>query len=91
MGETDHFFHIFNQAALLWVQRAGGKRAALSTELNHEQIKQLNKLLPVEMIVFGDMEMMVSEYCLIGSTPLARARAGREKNAAKPVKSGNTF
>jgi len=80
--ETDHFFHIFNQAALLWVQRAGGKRAALSTELNHEQIKQLNKLLPVEMIVFGDMEMMVSEYCLIGST-LGQGKGGAREKCGK--------
>jgi len=66
--ETDHFFHIFNQAALRWVKGSGGKKVALSTELNHEQIKQLSKAGETELIVFGDMEMMVSEHCLIGST-----------------------
>ncbi|RNC62933.1 MAG: putative protease YdcP [Candidatus Dichloromethanomonas elyunquensis] len=66
--ETDHFFHIFNQAALHWVLASGGKRAALSGELNYEQIKRFNDNPSVEMTVFGDMEMMVSEYCPIGAT-----------------------
>ncbi|MGI6451584.1 MAG: DUF3656 domain-containing U32 family peptidase [Desulfitobacteriia bacterium] len=66
--ETDHFFQIFNQATLLWVRTEGGKKAALSTELSSEQLQEIIHANFTEMLVFGDMEMMVSEYCLIGST-----------------------
>jgi len=65
--ETDHFFPVFNQAALRWVLKAGGNRAALSTELGQEQLKVLTFPGITEQIVFGDMEMMVSEFCLPGS------------------------
>ncbi len=65
--ETDHFFHVFNQAALHMVLESGGKRTALSTELSQEQIKILSWPAVTEMIVFGDMEMMISEFCLLGS------------------------
>jgi len=65
--ETDHFFHIFNRAALLWVVEEGGRRSALSTELNEEQLKILSAPSLTEMPVFGDMEMMVTEFCLPGA------------------------
>lgn len=68
--ETDFYFHLFNRAALQWILRAGGRKAALSTELNREQLKAFGKdfSMVTEMLVFGDMEMMVSEYCLLGAT-----------------------
>ncbi|NLI92225.1 MAG: U32 family peptidase [Peptococcaceae bacterium] len=77
--ETDHFLHVFNQPALHWVLKSGGKRAALSSELNYEQIQLFHHTLPAEMIVFGDMEMMVSEFCLIGSTLAQGTGSPREK------------
>ncbi len=77
--ETDHFFPVFNQAALLWVLEAGGKKAALSTELSQEQLKTFSYPSNTEIIVFGDMEMMVSEYCLIGSLLSKGQGSPREK------------
>jgi len=64
--ETDHFFHIFNRAAFNWVLAKGAKKVALSTELSQEQLKAFASPA-AEIIVFGDMEMMVSEFCLIGA------------------------
>lgn len=75
--ETDYFFPVFNQAALKWVLESGGHRAALSTELSNEQLKLLSH--PTEMMVFGDMEMMVSEYCAIGSNLVECPGNPREK------------
>lgn len=66
--ETDHFFPVFNQASFKWVREAGGKSVCLSTELSYEQLQKLAFGQNTEMLVFGDMEMMVSEYCAIGST-----------------------
>ena len=40
----------------------------LSPELHHEQLAHLAKWPGVELLAFGDLEMMVSEYCPIGST-----------------------
>jgi putative protease len=88
--ETDHFFYIFNQAALHWVLKSGGKRAALSGEMNYEQIKMFGNSLPTEMVVFGDMEMMVSEYCLIGATLAPGTGSPREK-CGKACQTGSHF
>jgi putative protease len=65
--ETDHFLYVFNRAAMLWVLEAGGKRTAISTELSREQLQTLSIAEAAEIIVFGDMEMMISEFCLIGA------------------------
>lgn len=45
------------------------KGATVSPELNFKQIKTLNEAstLPLECIVHGNMELMVSEYCVLGS------------------------
>jgi len=66
--ETDHYLYVFNQAALYWILSIGGQRAALSTELSKEQLPRLASPGHVEMLVFGDMEMMISEFCLLGAT-----------------------
>lgn len=65
--ESDHFIHVFNRAALLWVVKEGGRKAALSTELNEEQLKMLSVPSLTEVTVFGDMEMMLTEFCLPGA------------------------
>lgn len=77
--ETDHFLPVFNQAALMWLAEAGSRRATLSTELNYEQIAAMIKPVETEMLVFGDMEMMVSEFCLMGATLCQEKGNPREK------------
>ncbi len=66
--ETDHFLHVYNKAALSWVLGAGAERASLSSELNHDQLHKLILPSQTEVLVFGDMEMMVSEYCPLEAT-----------------------
>lgn len=66
--ETDHFLHVYNKAALSWVLGAGAVRASLSSELNNVQLHHLILPSQTEILVFGDMEMMVSEYCPIEAT-----------------------
>lgn len=73
--ETDYYLNVFNQGTLHWVRTAGAQRAALSTELSKEQLPKLSASNAVELLVFGDMEMMVSEFCLVG----ASLGQGREK------------
>jgi len=87
--ETDHYFYIFNQAALHWALKQGASRVALSTELSLEQLQQL-AAADTELLVFGDMEMMVSEYCVIGATLTECSGNPRSKCGAKCQK-GNFY
>lgn len=66
--EVDFSLNIFNEASLAYFFRMGAQRVALSPELHHEQLMPLAKWPGVELLVFGDLEMMVSEYCPIGAT-----------------------
>jgi Collagenase and related proteases len=66
--EVDYFLNVFNEASLAYFLRQGAQSVTLSPELHYEQIAQLAKWQEIEMMVFGDLEMMVSEYCPVGST-----------------------
>ena len=63
----------FNSEACRFLQRHGVSRVALSPELTLTQLEQLEQL-PLETEVFaqGALQLMVSEYCLLGA-----ARGGR--------------
>ncbi|UWG97809.1 DUF3656 domain-containing protein [Dehalobacter sp. DCM] len=65
--QTDFYFYVFNTPALHWARTAGSRGIALSTELSQEQLSALPKVPGMEMVVFGDMEMMISEFCLLGA------------------------
>ena len=66
--EVDYSLNVFNEASLAYFLRRGAKKVTLSPELHHEQLAHLAKWSGVELLAFGDLEMMVSEYCPIGST-----------------------
>ncbi|MGC7873823.1 DUF3656 domain-containing U32 family peptidase [Desulfosporosinus sp. SYSU MS00001] len=65
--ETDYSLNIFNEASLAHFLHLGAQRVTLSPELHHEQLAHLAKWGGIEYFVFGDLEMMVSEYCPVGS------------------------
>lgn len=65
----DYKLNIFNKASL----RFYGKyvdMCCISVELNDNEINQLlkNNNVPAQILIYGKVELMVSEYCLIGST-----------------------
>lgn len=66
--EVDYSVNVFNEASLAYFLRLGAQGVTLSPELHHEQIAHLAKWPNTELLVFGDLEMMVSEYCPIGAT-----------------------
>lgn len=66
--EVDYFLNVFNEASLAHFLRQGAQGVTLSPELHYEQIAQLAKWPRTELMVFGDLEMMVSEYCPVGAT-----------------------
>ncbi|AHF05771.1 DUF3656 domain-containing U32 family peptidase [Desulfitobacterium metallireducens] len=66
--ETDFSFNVFNQATLAYWLRQGAQTVTLSPELEHQQLEQFRAWPRTEILVFGDLEMMVSEYCPVGAT-----------------------
>ena len=66
---ADYSFNTYNDATISFLANYGIQGATVSPELNFKQIKTLSKasVLPLECIVHGNIEMMVSEYCVLGS------------------------
>lgn len=66
---TDFSLHVFNNATINYLRGLGVEGVTLSPELNLTQVKSLakNSCLPVECIVHGRQELMISAYCVLGS------------------------
>lgn len=66
---ADQSLNIFNSQSLQFWQEMGAVGANLSPELTMGQVEHLAYVsqLPVECMVQGRLEMMVSEYCVGGS------------------------
>ena len=66
---TDFSLHVFNSATINFLKNLGVEAVTLSPELNLTQVKSLAKksCLPVEVIVHGRQELMISAYCVLGS------------------------
>ena len=66
---TDFSLHVFNSATINFLKNLGVEGVTLSPELNLMQVKALAKksCLPVECIVHGRQELMISAYCILGS------------------------
>lgn len=66
---TDYSLNAFNNAAILSLYEQNIAGCMLSPELNMQQIKAISAISPVPLEVFvqGNIELMVSEYCLPGS------------------------
>ncbi len=66
---TDYSLISYNHRTLEFLKEHGICSATLSPELNMLQVEKLaeRNLLPLECIVHGKLELMVSEYCVTGS------------------------
>ncbi|MBP5211495.1 MAG: U32 family peptidase, partial [Pyramidobacter sp.] len=66
---ADMSLNVFNSQSLAFWKENGASGAVLSIELNMGQVERLagKGILPVECLVHGPIEMMVSEYCASGS------------------------
>lgn len=67
--QSDFSLLAFNALAIRALADLGFSRATLSPELNFSQIEALARksVLPLECIVHGRIELMVSAYCALGS------------------------
>ena len=66
---TDFSLITFNNFTIDYLKNLGVESVTLSPEMTLEQIKNLAKKspLPVECIVHGRAELMISSYCVLGS------------------------
>lgn len=66
---ADYSFNTYNDATINFLADYNIQGATVSPELNFKQIKTLANAspLPLECLVHGNMELMVSEYCVLGS------------------------
>ncbi|MBQ3441784.1 MAG: U32 family peptidase [Selenomonadaceae bacterium] len=66
---TDFSLHVFNHATIDFLKFLGVEGVTLSPELNLAQVKALaeKSCLPMECIVHGRQELMLSAYCVLGS------------------------
>lgn len=66
---ADYSFNVYNDVALTFLENYQLSGAVVSPELNFKQIKQLANSSPIDLecMVQGTMELMVSEYCVLGS------------------------
>ncbi len=73
----DFGLNVFNSRALLFLQELGIHSATVSFELRREQIRDLQKYLPCEAIVYGRLPLMAMENCVIHNNAGCRCQ---EKN-----------
>ena len=95
LGRTlrgDFGLNIFNSRALLFWREQGLSSATASFELRWQQIRDLNKHLPCEAIVYGRLPLMVMENCVtrcnVGCTHGAGSLLTDRTGAQFPVTCG---
>ena len=66
---ADYPLNLFNAQALAFVREQGAVSATLSPELTLGQVQKLaqQKNLPLECLVHGQLTLMISEFCALGS------------------------
>ncbi|TCS78006.1 DUF3656 domain-containing U32 family peptidase [Pectinatus cerevisiiphilus] len=66
---VDYSMNVFNNATIETLKEQDVSGCVLSPELNMQQLKVITNISPVplEVLVQGNIELMVSEYCIAGS------------------------
>lgn len=65
----DYTMNIYNNYAINFFEQYNIKGLTLSPELNFAQVEKIASFsnLPLECLVQGNLELMLSEHCVIGS------------------------
>ncbi|MBP2643171.1 MAG: peptidase [Firmicutes bacterium] len=65
----DYPLNVFNSTSIDFFRQAGVESLTLSPELNFSQIEKLGDFpgMSLECLVHGYLELMISEYCVMGS------------------------
>ena len=65
---SNYTLNIFNNISALELLKYGVTSITLSPELNKNDVKSLYNNLNFELIVYGNLPLMNSNYCLLGGT-----------------------
>ena len=75
----DFGLNVFNSRSLEYLRSKGLRQACVSFELRFSQIRDLQKCLPAEAIVYGRLPLMITEHDLTaGGVTALRDRTGAE-------------
>ncbi len=87
--EVDTSLNCFNQESLMFWKDKGAFSVAVSHEMTLGQIRMIGKTssIPLEATVQGENELMVSEYCVIGSF----LGTGEKGNCPRPCVKNHYF
>ena len=61
----DYGLNVFNSRSVHYLKEKGLESACLSFELRFSQMRDMEKLLPAEGIVYGRLPLMITENCLV--------------------------
>lgn len=64
---ADYSLNIYNDYTLAFYRQLGVVTSCLSPELNYEQLRHFNGINQSEVVVHGDIILMVAEHCLLRS------------------------
>ena len=72
----DYGLNVFNSRTLEYLRGKGLESACVSFELRFAQIRDLQKVLPTEAIVYGRLPLMITENCLVQNSLGCRRDGG---------------
>jgi putative protease len=61
----DYGLNVFNSRSVNYLKDKGLESACLSFELRFSQMRDMEKLIPAEAIVYGRLPLMITENCLV--------------------------
>ena len=61
----DYGLNVFNSRSVNYLKDKGLESACLSFELRFSQMRDMEKLIPAESIVYGRLPLMITENCLV--------------------------
>ena len=86
----DYGLNVFNARSLDYLRSKGLESACLSFELRGSQMRDMQKILPAEGIVYGRLPLMITENCLVQNETRCRLdRNGPAVPASAPCRKRN--
>ena len=65
---ADYRLNVFNSLSIKELKNSGINSCTLSTELTSAQMREISKLIPAEIVVYGRVSLMTVRNCLVKSS-----------------------
>lgn len=87
----DFGLNVTNSEALAFLRSEGLTSQCVSFELRAEQIRDMDKRLPLEAIVYGRLPLMLTENCLMKNSTRGECRRACDEKNALSDRTGASF